>query len=45
MPIDDVPAGFTIIKPIASGGSGRVYLAQQQSLGVAGVTVRSFQAP
>jgi hypothetical protein len=30
---DDVPAGFTIVKPIGSGGSGRVYLATQAPLG------------
>src|SRR4051794_29994299 len=29
----DVPAGFRLLRPLGSGGGGRVYLAVQESLG------------
>jgi hypothetical protein len=33
VPSDDVPEGYKLVKPIGSGGSSRVYLAQQLSIG------------
>jgi hypothetical protein len=33
MPEEDVPAGYTIVRPIGSGGGGRIYLADQVSTG------------